>query len=92
VTATDGAEAVAIFASKSKKFKAVIVDVMMPFMDGPSTIRAIQRLDPQMKFVTISGLMDQSRISQLSEIGNVTFLPKPFTTEQILRTLHDVLK
>jgi DNA-binding NtrC family response regulator len=49
-------------------------------------------LDPQMKFVTISGLMDQSRISQLSEIGNVTFLPKPFTTEQILRTLHDVLK
>jgi CheY-like chemotaxis protein len=90
-TATDGAEAVALFASETRKFKAVVVDVMMPFLDGPSTIRAIQRLDPIMKFVTISGLMDQNRTAQLSELGNVTFLAKPFTTEQILKTLHEIL-
>jgi CheY-like chemotaxis protein len=88
-TANDGAEAVALFASKNKPYKAVIVDVMMPFLDGPSTIRAIQRLDPETKFITISGLMDQSRTAQIAELGQVTFLPKPFTTEQILNTLHE---
>jgi CheY-like chemotaxis protein len=92
VIATDGAEAVGIFASNPNKFKAVIVDVMMPYMDGPAMIRAAQRLDPTVRFVTISGLMDQSRTAQLSELGEVAFLAKPFTTEQILSTLHKLLR
>jgi PAS domain S-box-containing protein len=92
VIATDGAEAVGIFASNPRKFKAVIVDVMMPYMDGPAMIRAVQRLDPTVRFVTISGLMDQSRTAQLSELGEVAFLAKPFTTEQILSTLHQLLR
>lgn len=90
LTAGDGAEAVAVFARK-KDIKAVVVDAMMPYMDGPATVRALQKLNPQTRFVAISGLMENDKVAQMSELSKVAFLAKPFTTEQILRTLDDLL-
>ena len=91
-TANDGTEAVSLFATQKRKVQVVMVDLMMPFMDGIATIRALQKMDPSMKFIAISGLMDQARIGQLHEIGGVQFLAKPFTTEQLLTMLSNVLK
>ena len=91
-TANDGTEAVSLFATQKRKVQVVMVDLMMPFMDGIATIRALQKMDPAVKFIAISGLMDQARIGQLHEIGGVQFLAKPFTTEQLLTTLANVLK
>lgn len=91
LTANDGAEAVAAMAGSKKKIRAAMIDLMMPFMDGMATIRALQRFDPDLPFVAISGLMDQARVGQLSELGGVSFLPKPFTTEQILELLGSIL-
>ena len=91
ITANDGTEAVAAFATQKRKVHAVMVDLMMPFMDGIATIRALQKMQPTTKIIGISGLMDQARIGQLNEIGGVCFLAKPFTTEQILAMLAKVL-
>ena len=91
ITANDGTEAVAVFATQKRKVHAVMVDLMMPFMDGIATIRALQKMQPTTKGIGISGLMDQARIGQLNEIGGVSFLAKPFTTEQILAMLTQVL-
>jgi PAS domain S-box-containing protein len=91
-TANDGTEAVASLASQRRKVHVLMVDLMMPFMDGIATIRAVQKMDPGVRFIAISGLMDQARIGQLHEIGGVNFLAKPFTTEAILRLLAEVLK
>jgi signal transduction histidine kinase/CheY-like chemotaxis protein len=91
ITANDGTEAVAAFATQKRKVHAVMVDLMMPFMDGIATIRALQKMQPTTKVIGISGLMDQARIGQLNEIGGVCFLAKPFTTEQILAMLAKVL-
>jgi CheY-like chemotaxis protein len=91
LTANDGTEAVANMAREKRAIAAVLVDLMMPFMDGIATIRALQRLNPNAKFLAISGLMDQARIAQLSEVTSAAFLAKPFTTEQILAALHSLL-
>src|SRR5688500_17320026 len=74
ITANDGTEAVALFASQKRKAPVVMADLMMPFMDGIATIRALQKMQPETKFIAISGLMDQSRIGQLQELGGVDFL------------------
>jgi two-component system cell cycle sensor histidine kinase/response regulator CckA len=92
VTANDGTEAVAQMASEKREIAAVLVDLMMPFMDGIATIRALQKLNGRAKFLAISGLMDNARISQLNELADVKFLAKPFTTEQILSMLESVLR
>lgn len=92
LTANDGAEAVAAMAGSKKKIRAAMIDLMMPYMDGMATIRALQKFDANLPVVAISGLMDQGRIGQLSEVGGVSFLAKPFTTEQILNLLGSVLR
>ena len=87
LTAGDGTEAVAIFATRRQQVKVVVVDVMMPYMDGAATVRALHKLEPNMQFIAISGLMDNEKIAEMSSLGNITFLAKPFTTEQILTVL-----
>ena len=46
LTATDGAEAVAIYAQHKNEIAVVLTDMMMPIMDGPATIRALMRINP----------------------------------------------
>ncbi|MGV3772859.1 MAG: PAS domain S-box protein [Verrucomicrobiales bacterium] len=92
ITASDGTEAVALFAAQRSEIDGIVVDVMMPYMDGPATIRAIQKLDPSARFIAISGLMENEKIAEMSDVGQISFLAKPFTTEQILQQLHNLLQ
>jgi CheY-like chemotaxis protein len=91
LTAQDGAEALATFSSYRQEIKGVLTDLIMPYMDGPATIRALKKLDPQIRIIAASGLMDNDRAKNVAGMDNVTFLAKPFTTEKLLDTVHKVL-
>ena len=58
---------------------------------GKTTIRKLTAIDPQMKFNAVSGLMGDQKVSEIAQLGNVSFLQKPFTTERLLRALYEVL-
>jgi PAS domain S-box-containing protein len=62
LTANDGTEAVVIFAQNKEQIKVVLTDMMMPFMDGTATIRALRKIDPQVKIIASSGLTDSTKI------------------------------
>src|SRR5215510_1517781 len=72
--------------------KVVITDMMMPYMDGPATIRALRRLDPKVKIIATSGLKAEDKISDAAQLGVKTFLPKPYTAEKLLKTVAALLK
>jgi CheY-like chemotaxis protein len=91
VVASDGAEAMAVFAAHKDEVKVVITDMMMPYMDGPATIRALRRLDPKVKIIATSGLKAEDKISDAAQYGVKTFLPKPYTAEKLLKTVAAVL-
>jgi two-component system, cell cycle sensor histidine kinase and response regulator CckA len=82
--AADGQEAVELFRQHRDGIKLVITDLMMPKLDGPSTIRAIRAIDPGIKTITISGLGEENRLSEAKAAGSDAFLNKPFTSEQLL--------
>lgn len=92
LTASDGTEAVAHYAQRSPKIDVVITDVLMPIMDGLSTIRALQKMNPKIKIIAASGLALNKNMVDTSELNVETFLSKPFTAEQLLKTLAAVLK
>ena len=69
----------------------MLVDVMMPYMDGPATIRAAQRLNPEIRFIVMSGLMENDKVAEIPESAHAVFLAKPFTTEQLLTKLRNLL-
>lgn len=90
--ANDGTEALALFTQNQGTIKAVLTDMMMPFMDGLATIRALRKIDPDVKIIAASGLMSQDKISEPAGTNVHAFLQKPYTAEKLLKTLDEVLK
>jgi CheY-like chemotaxis protein len=91
LTAGDGTEAIAVCAKHKGEIEVVITDMMMPYMDGPATIRALQKLDPGIKLIAVSGLMGNEKVAEVAGSTPVTFLQKPYTAETLLTTLHQVI-
>ena len=92
VTASDGTEALAIFASRKEEIRCIITDMLMPYMDGPATIRAIRKLDPKVKIIATSGLKSDVKTAEAAQLGVTTFLNKPYTAEKLLKTIALMLK
>jgi PAS domain S-box-containing protein len=91
LTAGDGTEAISVYANHKGEIEVVITDMMMPYMDGPATIRALQKLDPRVKVIAVSGLMGNEKVAEVAGNTPVTFLQKPYTAETLLTTLHQVV-
>lgn len=91
LTASDGTEAVTHYARENRKIDVVITDVLMPVMDGLSTIRALQKMNPDVKIIAASGVAMNKVLVDTSDPKVETFLSKPFTAEQLLRTIASVL-
>ncbi|MCO8127239.1 PAS domain S-box protein [Acidimicrobiia bacterium EGI L10123] len=89
--AANGAEAVAVFAREVDGVHAVLTDMMMPVMDGPATILALQALDPEVRFIGASGLHGNGKVAQAAAAGVEHFLPKPYETRRLLEVLAAVL-
>jgi two-component system, cell cycle sensor histidine kinase and response regulator CckA len=92
LTASDGTEALALYADKKNEIAAVLTDMVMPFMDGPATIRALQRMNPKVRIIAASGLGAGQRAGEGALEGVSVFLNKPYTAEKLLKTLAQVLK
>lgn len=89
--AADGTEGLAVFAKHGAEVRVVITDVSMPFMDGPAMIRALRKMDPAVKVIAMSGLMNPEQVSELDHMSVNANLLKPFTAENLLSTLHSVV-
>ncbi|MBC7368069.1 MAG: transporter substrate-binding domain-containing protein [Undibacterium sp.] len=90
VTAADGREAVHRFATEPGAFCAVILDLTMPVLDGARALREIRALDPAAHLLVMSGYGRQETLAKLRDAGRVDFLPKPFTTVELLTALARV--
>jgi two-component system cell cycle sensor histidine kinase/response regulator CckA len=88
LTAKDGIEAVAFYAEHSKEITAVLLDMMMPVMDGVATIRALEAIDPNVRVIAASGLVDATHTT--NRVVRAV-LAKPYTAEKLLKTLSGVL-
>jgi DNA-binding NtrC family response regulator len=61
-------------------------------MDGPATIRALQKMNPKIKIIAASGLTAGHKPGEASLEGVRVFLSKPYNAEKLLKTIADVLK
>ena len=90
LAANDGADAVVLYAQNKDKVKVVLMDMMMPIMDGQASIRAIRKINYEVKIIAVSGLTEKDRLKNVADYTN-SFLPKPYTAEILLKTIHEVL-
>jgi len=92
LTASDGAEAVAVFAQHKDKIAAVLIDMAMPVLDGPVAIQALLRIHPSARIIAVSGLASNISVSKAAAAGAKDFLPKPYSAEAMLKMLRVVLE
>ncbi|WP_395737080.1 ATP-binding protein [Prosthecobacter sp.] len=91
LVAADGAEAVALYRQHGSEIAVVLTDMMMPVMDGPTTIQMLRIINPDVKIIAASGVSQQGSPAKVAEMGVRHFLPKPYSAQTVMTTLQLVL-
>jgi CheY-like chemotaxis protein len=90
VTASDGREAVDVYTKKKGGFRGVILDLTMPRMDGLEAWTELNRIDPGVKVVLMSGFSSEDVVARFEGKGIAGFLQKPFTFEDLKKLMSRV--
>lgn len=91
LSARNGAEAVSLYVKHQAEIAAVLTDMSMPVMDGPTMIVALRSINPKVRIITSSGLSSDRYHDKNAGTHAEHFVPKPYTAEVLLKTLHEVL-
>ncbi len=92
LTASNGIEAIEIYAKHQSEINVVLLDMMMPEMDGEITIVLLQKINPSVKIVAISGLELNLTTDDKSSQNVQAFMSKPCTGKELLHAIGKVTK
>jgi len=88
ITAKDGREAVEKF--KVFRPEIVIMDVMMPIMNGIEAIKIMKSIDPETKIVALTAYADKKG-EELKSVGVEAVIEKPFKKRELVYTIKNLL-
>jgi two-component system, cell cycle sensor histidine kinase and response regulator CckA len=91
VIASDGIEALLLYAQHKTEISVVLMDIQMPSLDGLQAIRVLQQINPSVKIIVISGLRSNQQLLDAKGINVQAFLSKPYTIKELIDTLKLVL-
>lgn len=91
VCAPDGARALEIFRERQAQIHAVVLDMIMPGMDGAEVFNALKAEDPGVRVILASGFSLEGRVSELLASGARGFVQKPFSAAELCRILAETL-
>jgi CheY-like chemotaxis protein len=89
--AASGGEAVDLLCRYGRGVGVVLLDVLMPEMDGPATLRALRALDPDLPACFYTAFPGQYSESELLAAGACTLLTKPCPLDRLTATLRSLL-
>ena len=88
--ACGGVEAVEMFASERPDL--VMVDLLMPDMDGMEAVGGMLAIDPGARIVVCSTDKQKARRDEATQAGVLEFLVKPIDPEKLSECLHRILE
>jgi len=91
-SAADGREAVGVFERHRDESRVVLLDVHMPRLDGPQTLRALRQLDPEVRCCFITGTAGGEEEEALRALGPTAVLHKPCTPEELADALRQAMR
>ncbi len=91
VTGADGREGREVFEQNKNEIRLLVSDLMMPHVDGPTMLRGLKEISPELKSIIITGLGEENRIGEAKAAGADAVMNKPFTAEQLLGQIKQLL-
>jgi CheY-like chemotaxis protein len=92
VLASNGAEAATIFAGRKEEIGVVLMDMMMPVLDGPAAIRILASMDPAVRIIATSAIQSNRKVAHEASPTVKCFLPKPYNAEALLRAVGSLFR
>lgn len=92
IEGTDGETGVALAEAHGDKIDIVLTDLMMPGMNGRTFADRLAELETNLPVIFMSGYTDETVNHRGLVDSNRAFLQKPFNSQQLVRTIHDLLK
>jgi signal transduction histidine kinase/CheY-like chemotaxis protein len=89
--AAGGEQALEIMSKRADDIDLLITDVVMPNMDGPTLVRAVKKLKPDIQIIYMSGYAEEAFRRHDEKAEDLHFLPKPFGLKQLAIKVKDVL-
>ena len=92
--AEDGLEALKILADENKHFDLILLDVMMPNMDGWDTLKAIRKNKntEHVPVIMITAVSEDQKVVSGLKIGADDYIVKPFVLPNLLARIEAVLR
>jgi CheY-like chemotaxis protein len=92
LAACDGIEAFSVYAHHHNQIDLVLLDIQMPSISGLNAIRVLQQMNPSVKIMAVSGLIENKKLLDASNLEVQAFLAKPYTIDELLNSIQDILK
>ncbi|HWF64709.1 MAG TPA: response regulator [Rhizomicrobium sp.] len=86
-----GEEALEIVTKGGQEIDLLITDVVMPNMDGPTLVRHVKELKPELAIIFMSGYAEEAFRRNEENAADLHFLPKPFGLKQLAAKVKEVL-
>ena len=91
LTAEDGREGVAIYRTRAADIRFVLLDMMMPRMNGEQAFTELRRIDPDVKVVLSSGYNEQEAVNRFAGRGLAGFVQKPYSARDLEQMVVQIL-
>jgi two-component system cell cycle sensor histidine kinase/response regulator CckA len=91
IEASGGEDALEVVRAAAAPIHLLITDVVMPNMDGPTLVRAVRRIRPEMAVIFMSGYAEEAFRRNDEKAEDLHFLPKPFGLKQLAGKVKEVL-
>lgn len=90
--AESGFKGVGIFTTDHDRTDLIVLDMLMPGMDGPETLRRLQAVDSAVPILISSGYASNDSIQGVLDSGAVGFLKKPYTIRELSRMISESIR
>ncbi|MBN2712220.1 MAG: response regulator [Planctomycetes bacterium] len=91
VLTCDGQQGIDVFSQKSEDFDMVILDMVMPRMNGRDCFRELKKIKPDVKVILSSGFSREEDVRQMKEMGLCGFIRKPFRSHVLSKIVHETI-
>jgi len=91
LAAGDGQAGVELFRARADTINCVLLDLTMPRLNGEQAFRALRLIKPDVRVVLMSGYTEQDVTARFADKELAGFVQKPFTTNELLTKLQQVL-